>query len=128
MMKLPRLHSAPLVLSAVLALTAMVGACGGDDDGDAILEPGPVASVTITAPTTEIRIGQSVQLTATARDANGTELEREFTWISGIGTVASVSSTGLVTGLVKGQSEIRATTEDVTGSIVITVNVAPPPE
>lgn len=87
-----------------------------------------MASVTITAPTTEIRIGQSVQLTATARDANGTELEREFTWISGIGTVASVSSTGLVTGLVKGQSEIRATTEDVTGSIVITVNVAPPPE
>ena len=127
-MTLPRTRSGRrLVLSAVLALTAMVGGCG-DDDGDAILEPGPVASVTVTAATTEIRVGQSVQLTATARDANGTELEREFTWISGIGTVASVSSTGLVTGLVKGQSEIRATTEDVTGSIVITVNVAPPPE
>ena len=117
----------PLVLSAVLALTVMVGACGGDD-GEAILEPGPVASVNVTAPTTEIHVGQSVQLTATARDANGTKLEREFTWISGIGTVASVSSTGLVTGLVKGGSEIRATTEDVTGSIVITVDVAPRPQ
>jgi uncharacterized protein YjdB len=66
-----------------------------------------------------------VQLTATALDAAGTVLEdRSFEWTSGIGTVASVSPTGLVTGLVKGQSEIRATTEGVTGSIVITVRVA----
>jgi hypothetical protein len=40
--------------------------------------------------------------------------------------VASVSSTGLVTGLSQGQVEIRATTEGVTGTIMITVAAAPP--
>jgi glucose/arabinose dehydrogenase len=70
-----------------------------------------------------------VQLTATAHDANGNLLEgKSFEWTSGIGTVASVSPTGLVTGLVKGQSEIRATTEAVTGTLVITVDPAPPPD
>jgi uncharacterized protein YjdB len=52
---------------------------------------------------------------------------KSFEWTSGIGTVATVSQTGLVTGHVKGQSEIRAGTEGVTGSIVITVHVALPP-
>ena len=70
-----------------------------------------------------------MQLTATARDASATVLEgKSFEWTSGIGTVASVSPSGLVTGLVKGQSEIRATTEGVSGSIVITVAVAQPPD
>jgi uncharacterized protein YjdB len=112
-----------LVLSPVLL--ALLAACGGDGSG--IPVPDPVESVTITAPTTEINVGQTVQLTATARDPDRNVLEgKSFEWSSGIGTVASVSSTGLVTGHVKGQSEIRATTDDVTGSIVITVSVAPP--
>jgi uncharacterized protein YjdB len=119
----------PPTFSSLLAIAALVTACGDDGDGGAdIQEPSPVTSVTVTAPTTEIRIGQTVQLTATARDAGGTVLEdRSFEWTSGIGTVASVSPTGLVIGLVKGQSEIRATTEGVTGSIVITVRVPPSP-
>jgi glucose/arabinose dehydrogenase len=117
-----------LALSHVLIIAALATACG-EDGGSGIQEPEPVASVTITAPTTEIQVGQTVQLTATARDADGTVLEgRSFEWTSGIGTVASVSPTGLVTGLVKGQSEIRATTEGVTGSIVITVDPARPPD
>ncbi len=108
-------------------ISALLVACG--DNGESIQEPGPVASVTISAPTTMIRVGDTVQLTASARDADGKVLEgREFTWTSGIGTVASVSSSGLVTGLVKGQSEIRATTEGVTGTLVITVAVHPNPE
>jgi hypothetical protein len=117
-----------LALSAVL-ITGLATACGDDGGGGGIQEPNPVASVTVTAPTTEIRVGETVQLTATARDANGTVLEgKTFEWTSGIGTVASVSPTGLVTGLVKGQSEIRATTEGVTGNLVITVDPAPPPD
>jgi glucose/arabinose dehydrogenase len=117
-----------LALSHVLIIAAAVSACGEGGSGD-IQEPRPVTTVTITAPTTSIRVGQTVQLTATARDADGTVLEgRTFEWTTGIGSVASVSPTGLVTGLAKGQSEIRATTEGMTGSIVITVAVAPPPD
>jgi glucose/arabinose dehydrogenase len=122
-----KIHLERLALGSVLFSIVVMTACG-DDGGGAIQEPEPVASVRVTAPTTEIQVGQTVQLTATAHDANGTLLEgKSFEWASGIGTVASVSPTGLVTGLVKGQSEIRATTEGVTGSLVITVDPAPTP-
>ncbi len=74
-------------------------------------------------------MGETVQLTATVRDGEGTVLEgRSFEWTSGITTVASVSPTGLVTGQGKGRSRIRATTEGVTGSIIISVDLAPPPD
>jgi len=104
-------------------MVALSAACGGDASGTG---PAPVDEVVVTAPTTEIEVGETVQLTATALDANGNALDRSFIWVSGIGTVASVSQTGLVTGLHKGQSEIEAITEDVAGSIVITVDPAPP--
>lgn len=39
----------------------------------------------------------------------------------------TVSATGLVTGLVKGASAIRATTEGVTGTLVISVSFPPRP-
>jgi glucose/arabinose dehydrogenase len=123
----PSRRLTPLVLPTVLILAAVLSACGGDGDGD--VQPNPVTAVTVTAPTTEISAGHTVQLTATAHDANGTALEgKSFEWTSGIGSVASVSPAGLVTGLAKGQSEIRATTEGVTGSIVITVQLAPLPD
>jgi hypothetical protein len=115
-------RAAQLALSPVL-IAALVAACGGDEGGN-LQEPNPVAVVNVSAPTTRIRVGETVQLTATALDADGNVLEdREFTWTSGIGTVASVSADGLVTGRVKGASEIRATTEGVTGTLVITVDV-----
>lgn len=116
---------APLVLSPILIITALVAACGGV--GGEIQEPALVATVRIAAPTTTIGIGQTVQLTATAHDADGAELEgRSFEWSSGITSVASVSQTGLVTGLAKGRSAIRATTDTVTGSLVISVELLPP--
>ena len=115
-----------LALSPVL-IPALLGGCGSDEAS--IEEPTPVAVVTISAPTTSIRVGDTVQLTASARNADGNVLEdRDFMWTSGIGTVASVSPNGLVTGLVKGSSEIRATTEGVTGTLVIAVAFAPLPD
>jgi uncharacterized protein YjdB len=118
--------AALLAVSSILIPVLVLG-CGGDE-GAGVQEPDRVAAVIVSAPTTMIRVGDTVQLTASARDADGNVLEgRSFTWTSGIGTVASVSPNGLVTGLVKGASEIRATTEGVTGTVVITVAVAPRP-
>jgi uncharacterized protein YjdB len=109
-------------------MAALVVSCGGDDGGG-IQGPAAVDAITLTAPTTEIQEGQTVQLTATALDADRNVLgDKSFEWTSGIGTVATVSQTGLVTGHEKGQSEIRATTEGVTGSLVITVHAAPLPD
>jgi glucose/arabinose dehydrogenase len=114
-----------LALSPVLIIAASLSACGGD--GGDIQEPRPVTAVTVTAPNTTIEAGQTVQLTATARDAGGTVVDgRTFEWTTADAAVASVSPTGLVSGLTEGQVEIRATTEGVTGSIMITVTAAPP--
>ena len=124
----PSIRPGALLALSPLLIAVLVGACGGDEGGS-IQEPTPVAVVTLSAPTTNIRVGNTVQLTASARDPDGNVLEdRDFTWTSGIGTVASVSTSGLVTGLVKGSSEIRATTEGVTGTLVITVAFAPLPD
>jgi glucose/arabinose dehydrogenase len=113
-------------LSFVLLLATSIWACGGDDGRD-IQDPEPVTSVTIAPSNASLNVGQTVQLTASARDASGTVVEgRSFEWTSADGAVASVSSTGLVTGLAEGQSEISAATEGVVGSTTITVAAAPP--
>jgi glucose/arabinose dehydrogenase len=116
-----------LVLCAVLL--GPMASCGSDGGGD-IQEPSPapVSTVTVTAPESSIEVGHTVQLSATAKDANGTVLEgRSFEWTTATAAVASVSSTGLVTGLSAGQADIRAVSEGVTGSVTITVTAAPVP-
>jgi hypothetical protein len=77
-----------------------------------------------------IHVGEEVQLTATALDADGNVLEGQiFEWTSGIQTVASVSSTGVVTGRVKGRSRIQAIAEGMADSVIISVAaIRPPPD
>jgi glucose/arabinose dehydrogenase len=118
-------RAALFATSWTLILAAVTSACGEDGGGGGIQEPEPVSSVTVTAPTTTLQVGESVQLTATARDRGGAVVEgRTFEWTTMNPTAASVSSTGLVTGLAEGQVEIRASTEGFTGSVTLTV--APP--
>lgn len=126
---MPALSRRPtlLALSPVLVLGGSLLACGGDDGGGNV-EPNPVTTVTVTAPASTVQVGQTVQLSATARNGAGAVVEgRTFQWSTADGAIASVSSTGLVTGLAEGQVEIRAVTENVTGSLAITVSAAPVP-
>ena len=86
----------------------------------------PVASVTVTPAPATVVIGQTVQLTATPKDANGTVLTgRVVTWASSNTAVATVSSTGLVTGVAQGQTTITATSETKIGTAAITVIPVP---
>jgi uncharacterized protein YjdB len=77
----------------------------------------------VTAATTAIPAGQTVQLTATALDRNGSPVAGQtFQWSSGNTAVATVTPTGLVSGLAEGTAEIRATIEGgVAGGVTITV-------
>ena len=120
----------PFALVSLLVLAGGLLACGSDDGGGNTGPPPPatVASVNITAPTTSIPIGQTVQLTATALDQNGNPVAgQSFQWSTGAATVASVSSTGLVSGIAEGQAPIQATTGTVTGTVTISVTAAPGP-
>src|SRR5437899_6183513 len=84
----------------------------------------PVATVTVTPAIATLLTGATLQLTATPRDALGNPLSgRVVTWSSNALSVASVTGTGLVTGVAVGFATITATSEGVSGSAAITVTV-----
>ena len=115
------------VRTAEVLVLAMVASACADGRGGDLQEPGAVASVTVTAPETTIQVGHAVQLTATARDEGGVVLEgRTVEWTTAGGNVASVSQTGLVTGVGQGEVEIRATIDGVVGSVALVVVPLPP--
>jgi len=88
----------------------------------------PVATVTVSPASASIGVAGTQQLAATLRDANGTVLTgRTVTWASNNVLVASVSGSGLVTGLVVGSATITATSEGKSGTASITVTALPPP-
>jgi uncharacterized protein YjdB len=82
----------------------------------------PVASVAVSPASASVAVGQTVQLTATLKDASGTPLSgRVVTWSSGAPAVATVSATGLVTSVAAGTATITATSEGKSGTAGITV-------
>lgn len=86
----------------------------------------PVASVAVTPASDEVVISQTLQLTATAKDAQGGTLTgRSIAWSTSDASRATVSSTGLVTGVTPGAVTITASTEGKSGTSLITVNPKP---
>src|SRR6266513_938248 len=82
----------------------------------------PVAAVTVSPAAPTVQVGQTAQLTATPRDANGTALTgRVVTWGSNNTAVAPVSGSGLVSGAGAGSATITATSEGQSGTAAITV-------
>jgi len=89
--------------------------------------PVPVASLTVAPPSAGVQVGQTVQLTATPRDASGAPLTgRTVTWSSSNTSVAAVSGTGLVTGAGAGSATITAASEGKSGTSIVTVTAPPP--
>jgi len=86
----------------------------------------PVASVTVSPASSSLRVGATVQLSATTKDSAGTVLTgRSVTWSSNVPAVATVSVNGLVLGVAAGSATITATSEGKSGSAAITVTVVP---
>ncbi len=106
-----------LVLLPILGL--LLGACA----------PGVPESVTVSSVSgeTTIEVGETLQLSAQVLPSSAAQ---DVTWSSGNPSVATVSETGLVTGVAEGSVQIRAgVTADIAGSITITVedNTPTPP-
>jgi acid phosphatase type 7 len=81
-----------------------------------------INSVTVTPSSAAVVAGQTVQLTATSRPAKSSS----FAWATSNQSVATVSQTGLVTGVAAGSATITASAAGKTGSSAITVTTAPP--
>ena len=86
----------------------------------------PVASVQVSPATAGIRVGQTLQLSATTKDsAGGTLTGRTVTWASSNANVASVNTSGLVTGKAAGSATITATSEGKSATATVTVTLVP---
>ena len=86
----------------------------------------PVASVTVTPPSASINVGQTATLTAQTLDGSGGVLTgRGVAWSSSNTQVATVSQSGVVTGVAPGSATITATSEGKSGTAAITVSAVP---
>lgn len=76
-----------------------------------------------------ILVGATAQLTASAKDASGSTLQRTFTWSSSSTSIATVSATGLVTGVTAGPVTITAASEGAKSDVPMSIRVpiTPPP-
>lgn len=90
-----------------------------------IARGGPgVKSVTVTPSSASVAVNGTVQLAATASPPKSATT---FTWTSSNTAVATVSPSGLVTGVSGGTATIGATAGGITGTSTVTVTTTPPP-
>src|SRR2546421_9079 len=88
----------------------------------------PVASVSVSPATASVSVGSTAELTATPKDSLGRALTgRTVTWTSSNAGVASVSASGLVTGVGAGTATLTATSGGKSGTATVTVTAQQPP-
>lgn len=95
------------------------GSSGGD--------PGtvPVSGVTVTPSSSQVEVGKSLQLTANVTPSNATN--KAVNWSVSNASIATVSSSGSVTGVSPGTVTVTATTADGNRTATSTITVVSPP-
>jgi hypothetical protein len=103
-----------------LGVLAILAACSSDPTDPSDVS---VVSVAVSTPLTTITVGATVQLTANPLDGQGRTVSgAAVSWSSSSAAIASVSNTGLVTGVAEGAVTIRATAGGKTGEVDLTVD------
>jgi trimeric autotransporter adhesin len=120
--------SAGVVTGIAIGVVRIAASVSGNSGFSTItVIPPSVDSVRVTGSSEPIKIGETVHFVALPLDATGHTLTgRTITWSSANASVATVDSTGLVTGVSVGPTTISATCEGQTGSALIAVVAAVP--
>ncbi len=118
--------TAGVVTGVAVGQTQLIASAAGKQATASItVVPVPVATVTVTPTTGSVSVGATFQLTASTFDASSNALAgRTIAWSTADPSRATVSSTGLVTGVAVGTVNISATSEGKTGMSQITVTPA----
>lgn len=114
---------------AVVAGLVLGVACRESTGPRTVISRGPsdVAEVTVTPAVASLSIGARIQFVATPRDAAGHVLAGHFvSWTSANDAVATVDSTGSVTGVGVATVAITATSEGRQGTATVTVTATTP--
>lgn len=112
------------LITAVSPGTTSISATseGQSGTGQLTVTQPPVASVSLGALPTPLEVGATGQASATPRDASSNALTgRTITWSSTNTAVATVNTSGLITGVSPGTTTITATCEGQSGSGQLTV-------
>lgn len=111
----------------VAAGTAVVSATSGGVSGSVVIT---VAAPVVTAMTISgggsVVVGQVLQLVASPKDQLGNPIAATLVWSSNATSIATVSTTGQVTGVAAGSAVITATSGGVSATAPITVTLTPP--
>ena len=90
--------------------------------------PGSVASISVTPTNGTVGVGSTLQFTATPRDQYGNAISTGTpSWSSSSTGVATVSGSGLASGVSAGSAQIRATMNGFTGSGTLSVTATSGP-
>jgi trimeric autotransporter adhesin len=90
------------------------------------VKPKPVGAVIISPAQVSVEVAQTRQLTAQVTDDQGNVLTgRPISYSTDNAAVATVSATGVVTGVTIGTTKITATSEGKTGSADVSVTAVP---
>ncbi|HEX9108906.1 MAG TPA: Ig-like domain-containing protein, partial [Longimicrobiales bacterium] len=114
-------------LLCMVAAVVVLGSCTSDRKPEEILvgpraaTTGTVSKIVVTPAVDTIAVGGTVQLSATAYASDGSVVQTTFAWNSPHPAIASVSSTGLVTGVGQGSTAILASAGGLTGYGTVTV-------
>ncbi|WP_423925033.1 Ig-like domain-containing protein [Candidatus Palauibacter sp.] len=112
------------LVTAVGAGTSEVAARSGSVTGTARVSVRPSVDSVVVAPSAVelTAVGDTVRLSAAARDANGHVVAGAvFAWSSSDASVVAVDSAGLVTAVGAGTSEVAARSGSVTGTARVSV-------
>lgn len=81
----------------------------------------PVTGVSVNPTSASVNVGSTTALTATVSPANATN--KNVTWSSSNAAIATVNSSGVVTGVAAGSANITVTTQDGNKTAVATITV-----
>lgn len=120
------------VCAAFAAIAATISACSnnnGNPGSPTTPSPTPSVSVRSVAVTAAARSTSTFQMTAKAElsDGSSRDVTTESQWTTSSADLATISPAGVLTVLRSGQIEVRATYQNTTGSMSMTVNAPQPP-
>ena len=105
-----------------LAFVTTISCGGGGGDSPTTPTPVTVATVELSASTIDLAPTTTAQLVATARSSSGAALSnKSFSWAVVSPAIATVSSSGLVTGVAEGTTTVTATSEGRSAAATVTV-------
>ena len=112
--------------AAALGALLLINGCGAAGDGGGPTGLPKPASIKILVPSAELYVGQSIQLTATAMDADGNEIASgDPTWSTSNASVAQITETGLVQAMSTGSATLTASIAGKSASMGVTVEQLP---